>query len=578
MYQSLVATMLLIWLAASADRCLGAEPPLLTKERVATLQRLHVAGHPWAKFVIEFADREPPPFGDLGQWSLLAWKMTGEQRYAREAIARAASFDRDTADRNFTRECSAYFALHYLWLRDEMTQQERTAYEDKLRWWALGMLGRGQPGIRTLKEDSDEIIGHYFGLRLIDRALGSDYARQPAAEGVVDGPAMRERIRDFCKMAQGGEWIESSEYNLGTLQLLLVGSTAIGIEEFPEVQSLLPQLAEQLRWQVTPDLADGVQWGDLQEPHDLHLHGRVAVMALICGMGGDKDGKLAALLARLTQERPIYPGYWVSLYRALWMFDPASLAKAGKLDEPQGLRVAKGTGLVIFRRPATLLQVHMPSPPQPLYIDHTVASFGDVRWWSGGEWVIDHPLGYGPGPQAANVGLLSGLGHLAERGLVSAKATADGCTIVGRTKGPRHLPPYYDPPPAFADWTREIQLTEDRLKVTDRFAGRKPTRIDRYYPAEQESLKAALGLWVQVWHAPTQPTETADGFSWTTKRGQRVQLATSAAKRLARKDAPGKTLDGNFHPDQLEGWQICFVSDEPQAEIVTTIRVQPAPR
>jgi hypothetical protein len=121
-------------------------------------------------------------------------------------------------------------------------------------------------------------------------------------------------------------------------------------------------------------------------------------------------------------------------------------------------------------------------------------------------------------------------------------------------------------------------LTADHLKVTDRFAGKQPPRIDRYYPAEQAALKQALGLWVQVWHAPTQPTETADGFAWTTKAGQRVQLTTNAARRITRKEEPGKTLDGNFHPDQLAGWQICFVSNEPKAEIVTTIRIEPAAR
>ena len=567
----MMRTVLTVALVAAAVMPATAAEPLLTPERTKTLKQLYAQGHPWAKFVLDFADREPPPYGDLGQWSLLAWKMTGKRQYAQAAIQRSGSFDRNTNDRNFTRECSHYFALAYIWLKEEMTAKQRADYEDKLRHWAEGMIGRGEKGIFTRADDSDEVVGHYFGLALIDQALGTDYLQQKPGQDSIGGDEMRKRIGDFCRAAKGGEWIESSEYNLGTLQLLLIGASAVGMEEFPEVQALLPELSTYLRWSLTPDWKDSVQWGDIQEPHDLHLHGRVALMAQVIGLGGDPDGQLTQTLARLIEGRPVYPDYWMSLYRALWFFDPAALSKPAKSrgGQPEGLYVAEGMGLAICRDEGTLLQVHMPGM---LYIDHMVAYFGDVRWWSGGEWVIDHPLGYGPSAPAHNVALLAGLGSMHQRGLVSAKETPGGCTIVGRTKGPRHVQPYYDPPPAFADWTREVKF-DGKLTVSDRFVGGPIQRADRYYPQEQAAIKDAAALWTQLWHAPVEPQETAEGFTWQTKGGQQVTLRTNAKRREKRRDENGKTLEGNFHPQELTGWQIRLFSDDPKTEIVTSIEV-----
>lgn len=253
--------------------------------------------HPWHDLAIRLASS--PPYGDHGQWAMWAWGLTGELRYFQVAIARALeTFPESPNNRNDSREDAWLLGemAYELWLAPG-TDTQRLALNSRLENWAEAILRYTDPA------DSDEVVGHYFGLRLIDRALGSDYCQRP---GNVGAAAMRERIREFCGWAAGGEWIESSEYNLGTLQLLFCGAKLVGLDEFPEVVELMPQVREQLTWHLTPDGNDCVQWGDVQHPHSLDLHARVPLTAMV---GGDVRPLIAG---RQTSE------YQLNLYRCLW--------------------------------------------------------------------------------------------------------------------------------------------------------------------------------------------------------------------------------------------------------------------
>ena len=102
------------------------------------------------------------------------------------------------------------------------------------------------PAIRTT--DSDQTTGCYFGLAFYSLAFGD--LHPPAAQwlarpdvGGLDATArdrttLRNAILDYVEMAAGGEWIESQEYNLGTVRLLLIGAagvqTASGGDHFPK--------------------------------------------------------------------------------------------------------------------------------------------------------------------------------------------------------------------------------------------------------------------------------------------------------------------------------------------------------
>lgn len=151
------------------------------------------------------------------------------------------------------------------------------------------------PGMGLM--DSDQTVGTYFGTVLMhlafpeDTAAAANYALAQiggltptasidsfffsssanAQSAVGSGGTARNTIKAYAAMATGGTWLESTEYNHGTLQLLMEGADAVktitGIDYFPEVTALLPGIAEGLIYEVTPDLTTMHQWGDAQHPH-----------------------------------------------------------------------------------------------------------------------------------------------------------------------------------------------------------------------------------------------------------------------------------------------------------------------
>jgi hypothetical protein len=545
---------------------------LLDQKQRDVLKRLWADKHPWAVQAQTLADYSPrPAYGDFGQWATLVWIATGDDAYARKAIAQALATFTDSPDsRNTTRENFGTFALHYAWLREEMTEEQRTEWRRRLYAWAELCLGRTtKPGWGTRLGDSDEVVGHYFGLVLTAQITA---AEEPVkAVAITADPqlaAMREEIRRYCGLAKGGEWVESSEYNRGTLQLLFIGAYSAGIDQYPEVAALAREVAEQQHWSLTPDLKDSAQWGDEEHPHSLGLHGRVALFALLAGLTGDARPRY--LIGELTKGKEPY-AYWNELYRALWVFDPT--VKAEPVPSPEGFRLAN-VGLVLHRGPKHLCQIHAPIS---LGVDHEGATFPDVRLWHNGEWVLDHVIGYGPSASCMNTALLSGVGgrQLERLTRVSAEGDANGCKVVtscgGRFynwQGSHHRPP------AFCDeWTRTTEFqAPNRLTVRDSFKGRKPQGIEAYYEHERAVIASAPALWQVVYHCPVEPTATPEGFSWRTKGGQAVNLSGPSRRLVLKTERPGN-VTGYIHESELAGWQIRFLSDEPEAEIVTALEV-----
>lgn len=532
----------------------------------AELPSVFRAAHPWAVFARSFADRDPPAYGDFGQWATLVWLATRAGEYARKAIARGlATFTPEpTWGRNETRETTLTWALQYGWLKEAMTPDERTTWAKRLNRRCELILTPFGTGWGTSLGDSDETVGHYFGLALTDAVLGTTYLTDPTAG---TKPAdMREAIRGYCAKAKGGEWIESSSYNLGTVQLLLLGAYAHGIEKYPDVATFAMELAEQLRWQLTPDLKDAVQWGDTQNPHDPQWSLRVGLWGIVAGLTGDPGGHLRALIAAITDGKDPYPTYWSELYRVLWVYDPRP--PAGPVVPPTGFRVTgPAVGLAIHRGPNHLFACRFAGRTG---VDHESEAFGDVRLWLNGEWVLGHPLGYGAFPEAHNAGLVAGLGAMTER-TMTAVETPTGCTVTGRTSGP-----YFDPPyrvPSFLDgWEREVRFeAPNRLAVRDTFRGSvpDPTAYPASWPYVPDRIRKAPALWCAVYHAPVEPASVTGGFTWTTLGGQRVTV--TGPDGITEKVTRENTL-GNFYDTEL-GWRVVFRSNATPAELVTTVAV-----
>ena len=182
------------------------------------------------------------------------------------------------------------YAWMYDWLKPALSEEQRRQYIDMMNSWCLLVLNR-TPGVAwgTRVGDSDETVGHYFGLALWALVSADEnpqamaYLRDPHVGGLAatgrDRKTWRNTISQYVKTARGGVWLESSEYNLGTLRLLLIGAeairTATGHDYFPEVTALTNDIAAAQLHELTSDLQSAYQWGDLEHPRLAWPHRQV---------------------------------------------------------------------------------------------------------------------------------------------------------------------------------------------------------------------------------------------------------------------------------------------------------------
>jgi hypothetical protein len=532
------------------------EPPPVVVVPPVTVPLSELASHPWGQHILWLADNWDQGYG---QDELLAWQLTGDTAYRDTAIRlMLANVPFQPYSRNDSREGSIELALMYETLKPHMTAEQRDTFEATLRNWAEGMLGKYGGSHGTRLGDSDEVVGHHFGVRLIDRALGTDYSSQPGQNDSGSVAQMREAIRGFITLAEGGEWIEAGQkYNYGTLQLLLMGVRQYP-GEYPEVEAWLPQCAQQLVWHVTSDNRDTVQWGDIEDPHGAALYQWVDLAAML--LPYDQTGDLRkAFIARTRGLEPKAYGY--NLQRAIYAIDPRTIVDDGStLPNPQGFRVSK-IGLVLYRNGDTLVQVQAPGRGQ---VDHYQSSTS-YRIYDGGEWIVDHPLAYQAEP--ANQAYAFGFPAMAGfQEMTEARETADGFVVAWRTGGVLR-PSYQWSPPAFVDELAvrlEYTHSTSSMHVTCTLQGTPPERKSvndgGFYDYELARIVAAKAPLEVFQHMPAEPTPIDGGFTWKTKAGRAVTLLTTAQASVEKVEG-NPVLRGNYHPQEVTGWLVRLMGE-----------------
>ncbi|MBX9625357.1 MAG: hypothetical protein K2X82_16240, partial [Gemmataceae bacterium] len=556
---------------AAAPSPTGRNPTIgWTPYQQAVWNRMKAEGHPWYKMAISLANAtgtRAEQYGDIGSWATLAYQMTGDAAYAQKAWAKIRpKITVDPGSANYIRQTFLQYARFYDWLSPGLTAGQKAEYAAGLNRWAEYSLGINTPkytgGFRV--GDSDQTIGQYFGLAFTDLALGTNWLSRSAGTLPVGGltatgsdpTTVRNAVAGYVQKSAGGEFLESTEYNLGTLQLLFQGvqgvRTATGKDYFPEVTALIPQVARAQLYSLTPDLRDSFQWGDTEKPGALELYYRGSLLGTLAGLTRDDpavgpyvQGAFNALGAKygLTGYGSMAP-----LEVGVFGFvDPYAPAKDWRGALPAGLTaVAGGQGIGYFRdgwgADGALLATQMPTR---ISVDHEVAGFGDFRLYRKGEWAVNHPLGYGGvavGGDVMNTLLVAGLSSMYQRGVVAAETGANGAYqySAGTTGGAYYNPyGYYAPPPAFLrEWTRSTfylpsadgrsstVVLFDRVNATD---PRSLPKYDRYAAAERSRIEKAPALVQWQINAPVAPTVTAGGLSWATAGGQQVQVSTLTA-------------------------------------------------
>jgi hypothetical protein len=502
-------------------------------------------------------------YGDYGQWATLTYQITGYRAYAAKAwhVIRPV-ITSEPSNANQVRQYFMQYAQFYDWLYPGLEPSERKAYTAGLHRWAEWCLAIDTPlyrgGFRVA--DSDQTVGQYFGLAFTDLVTGShwldqvsrDAARTPIGGLIATGvnrATVRNAIADYARLAAGGEWIESADYNIGTLQLLLMGvagvRTATGKDYFPEVTRLIPEMALAQIYALTPDLKSAAQWGDTEHPHDLMLFKRISLLSCLAGLtrgdphvGPRMNGVVKELVETYGARGYLSAEPW-EVSQFYW-YDPYAPAADWRTLPPG--HAAAGRGVTYFRDGSgsggALFVADMPNRVR---VDHEITAFGDFQLYRKGEWAVTHPLGYGNtavSGEAANSMLIAGLSSMADRRHLATEFGPAGAYAyaVGTTGGAYYDQPYYDPPPAFLrEWTRSLfylpsadgksstVIAFDRVNVTD---PRTLPKYDRYRAADRARIESAPALAQWQIHSPVMPTLTADGLYWDTAGGQRVQVST----------------------------------------------------
>ncbi|MGV3721796.1 MAG: hypothetical protein ACO1SX_12865 [Actinomycetota bacterium] len=551
----------------------GRRPRLLwTGRRQAVWNRMRRNDHPLWRALKANADMDRPRYGAFGPWAVLVYQMTGDEAYARKAWKQIEPFLapgwKPADGRNYTRQDLITLAWMYDWLYPSLSPDQRSKFIAKMNYFADLTLNRvpGTPWGTRLR-DSDETVGHYFGLALIDLATTPDNPRagsfleatfkaeeasvfvgglEPTGAGVQSG--MRNAIREYASMARGGQWIESTEYNLNTLKLLLLGAegvrTATGQDYFPEISDLTREAALAQIYELTPDLNSSLQWGDTEKPRDLDLFHRVPLLGMLAGLTRP-DPKLGPYMQSLTKQltaKAMEKGSPPSWYFYLF-YDPYAPAADWRGELPKG-HYALGQGLMFFQdgwKPdSSMFAAHM--LPLVPFVDHQAAYFGDFQLYRKGEWAVTHPLDYhGPAHrgEASNGMLFAGLGMMREwRGPVAQEFGAKGeyAYLAGANGGQFYDQPYFSPPETFVhEWTRSLFylpapdgrsdtiVTYDRTHVDD---PRPQPRIKRYRPEQLKPVESAPALKQWLVHATTRPAVGAASVLWPTPKGEQVRLTT----------------------------------------------------
>ena len=460
--------------------------------------------------------------------------------------------------------------------------------------WARYGIGRtGKQyvgGFRTY--DSDQAVASYFGLAVMDRFNRSlqrpghwlDSTSAPIGGErvpiggllVTDGgrTTARNTVEFFSRRAAGGEWNESEAYNQGTLKLVMMGveamRTALGRDAFPTTTAMLRAAAAREPFAVTPDLAQGVQWGDEEHPRDFRgrLFKRTTLLGMLQGLTGNPATH--RLLLDLWSKHG-FTGYLSGEphARILMLYDPYGPV-ADRL--PVGWHLSSGRGHLYVK---TTTELFFAEASNPTHEDHDVRYLSNMALYRGGAWVLDHPLGYGGaanGAYATNGVSYAGFGAMPMRRMVRADSGNGWWSITGETRGAPY-DDYYDPPPAFlqhatrtmwftrlGEWS--VIVTRDSVRMRD---PRTLPKYERYRPEQRWQLEQAEGRWETVWHAPVNPRATGEGYSWTAANGLAVHVMPFGA------DITSKVVDEKtLWPTQFGGTGVNPVTRRFQIRTRTT--------
>lgn len=600
--------------AQGAPSPTGRTPKLIwTPERQAVWNRIaHDGGPMWENFQSRAAEF-PARYGNLGDYATMAYQMTGDTAYARTAWKIIEPWITGMTLRipntNEIRQYFTVFVWEYDWLYPSLSADQRTRFIAWLNWMADEALGKTKTPFvcGAILNQSDRTMGEYFGLAFLDLATAPDNPRagtflketfQDGDGGTVrsvggltptgaDLTTMRNAIAYYANLSRGGVWMQSWMYDLNTLPMLLMGvegvRTAAGKDYFPEITALIPDLARAQLYELTPDLRDSYQWGDVEQNRQLWMQWRQTTAGMLEGLTAHQPdiGPWVHTLVDDFATSPVEFAAGASPFPTFWLFfDPYA---------PRSPSIGAGMSAALYAGGQGMLYYHDgwdradaffgAQVTRETHCDHETAYTGDFQLYRHGEWAITHPISYGAtaapgGAPTTNTMLFAGLPVMGEaRSPVAHDVLVGKYAYVKCVTGGQYVPPrYWDPPATFLhEWTRSIVYLPSAgarapaVVVYDRTNAADPRSLpgkDRYYPNIRELIEKAPALKQWIIHTPCEPTISTNAISWRTAGGQSVNVATLLPIHQARiVSDEKKTGFTGYINDAEKLWDVRIVPD-----------------
>jgi hypothetical protein len=575
----------------------------VTKEMLAAWRALKDADHWYYRLQRDVADRTGTAnerYADRGLSAGWMYLITQDPSYAAKAWLKwkqvwGAKATVDKVDMNSVTDQFAEGVILGSWLYETLSAADRQTMLATLSVWADWCLEIGtapyEGGIRF--QDSDLTTGQYFGLALLDlwkvaenrrfgKLLNQSTQRfgRPVgglvATSADTSSTARNAIRAYVeRLGASGEWIESSEYNPLTLKLLLLGYQALRVAghgaEFPEIAAFVQKAARFYTHAWTAGWQTVDQWADDENPRDTKrmVYAAWSTMAMLAGLAGPTpEGKQCqwAVEQLAATRRDVLEWNGAFNIRAILSpWNPTLAGSAVDYTTPVAVGGAQGTGHYGVKRNDASLWFF--GPNRGTFVDHQSAAYASFKLWRGGEWVVNHPVGYGAQAKSSsgvNAVQLAGLNAMDQAGVTRVESGSDWWSMTYDTQGRFYDASFHRPPPPFVRRaTRRMVYFRDSggwdvIVVRDDIDAANPQALPdfaRYEQAQQSAIKAAIARTggstkeLIFWMPTGAPTQSTRFTQWTTAGGKTVRLVHLLPASFRRSVTPGTTALGSDYQD-----------------------------
>lgn len=383
-----------------------------------------------------------PFYDDSGLCSMIMYLLSGNAAYAVQAYNRLLAYVFSDVDNpagginmNNVREYFIEACIIYGNIKPGLNIAQQADIEKYLYQYAYLSIGDSAHITNPANKnkggfdltDSDQCIGQYFGLALMDKLgllnklnssaswlSGNILAGANAGQSIS---SIKTTILHYINdLAKGGEWFESSEYNPNTTVLLALGIYSLENSNDADIlailaawNNLLPDMANAAMCSFNSIVGNNSimsmrsEWGDNEKIGVLNSYKEAPYLAMLTyglnKINNNTANTIASLLGNLliADKVDLTSGYGMPIRQRYFYFVNPYLVKSA-ITYPQ-INFSSGVGLLRYvNADGDYFEVYSPNRN---YIQHEYDLMGSIRFYSGAakEYLIDHPITYGPPPQ-----------------------------------------------------------------------------------------------------------------------------------------------------------------------------------